>query len=115
MKIVLNAINPATHTVILNLKYHGLGGIYVGTGFTLHGNEILFDFIPQRLPIIVRGKEQHNHNIKRDTISTNLTAADEPSIMNKMFTILYPMKTIPGKRRAVNKEDLSHCFPFCNR
>ena len=36
------------------------------------------------------------------------------SIENKMLTIVYPMKTIPGKRRAVNNEDLSHCFPFCN-
>ena len=114
IKIVLNATSPVIHTVILNLKYQGFGGMYVGTGFTLHGNSILFAFIPQRLPIRVRGEEQHNHNINREIISINLTAADDPSIENKMLTIVYPMKTIQGKRRAVNNEDLSHCFPFCN-
>ena len=96
IKTVLNAINPAIHTVILNLKYQGFGGMYVGTGFTLHGSEITFAFIPQSLPIKVRGDEQHNHNINKEIISTNLTAADDPSIENNMFTIVYHYPRVAG-------------------
>ena len=69
MKIVANGINPVNHEIYFNFRYIGFSPTIEGTTFTLHGNLMLFLFIPKNDPTSTKGVDMHTHSMIRTTNS----------------------------------------------
>ena len=75
------------------------------------GTLILLFLNPKKLPITIKGKVQKIHKKKSDKISEKFTAAFDFSIVNTIFTIIYPKTRVPGKRVEVNIATRSQLSP----
>ena len=120
MNTALKGISPVMKIEYLVLKYHGLAGIELGTGFILQGVLIGLFLIPIKAPIRTRGDEQHIHNTIKEKKSPNFsyikikivfTAADDPSKANMIFTTIKTINASPGYIKAVISAVLSQSFP----
>jgi hypothetical protein len=65
-------ISPVITTVYLSLRYQGLSGILLGTGFTLQGFFKTFFFKPMKDPIKTKGDEQQTQRSSKAIRSVNL-------------------------------------------
>ena len=66
---------------------------------------------PKKLPINIKGEVQKSQRTNNNKISENLTAAFDFSIVNTIFTIIYPKTRVPGKRVEVNIATRSQLSP----
>jgi hypothetical protein len=111
MIIYTNGNRPLKRNITLKERYHGWGGIRLGTIFIVPGFFIAFFFSPIKDPINTKGAEQHIHKTSKENRVVNGTAPDEPSIERNMFIIKKIVKAIEGYSRAVYKAFVSHSFP----